>query len=142
MILSCQSWTKRFQKNSNQKLRHPKEGELLEYLKIYFFSGEKGLSQYLKKVFVLLSYYRLGNTYFLWLFFSGGFFNLSESIWHLVPFVVYCYRKMVQKTVVTVRIGANVGKLKNEGPPSDFWSWRKYGQKPIKGSPYPRFTLL
>ncbi|KAK7269602.1 hypothetical protein RIF29_22335 [Crotalaria pallida] len=47
-------------------------------------------------------------------------------------------RKVVQKTVVTVKIGENVSKLKNEGLPSDFWSWRKYGQKPIKGSPHPR----
>ncbi|KAL1543959.1 DNA binding domain [Salvia divinorum] len=23
-------------------------------------------------------------------------------------------------------------------PPSDCWSWRKYGQEPIKGSPHPR----
>lgn len=49
----------------------------------------------------------------------------------------------MQKTVVTVKIGTNVaGKQKNEGPPSDFWSWRKYGQKPIKGSPFPRFFFF
>ncbi|XP_071708768.1 WRKY transcription factor 22-like [Rutidosis leptorrhynchoides] len=32
----------------------------------------------------------------------------------------------------------NVCQVPAEGSSSDLWSWRKYGQKPIKGSPYPR----
>lgn len=49
-------------------------------------------------------------------------------------------RRAAQKRVVSVPIKDVEGsRLKGETPPpSDSWAWRKYGQKPIKGSPYPR----
>ncbi|KAG0492088.1 hypothetical protein HPP92_005185 [Vanilla planifolia] len=42
-------------------------------------------------------------------------------------------RRPVHKRVLSTP-EADVGTA----PPSDLWAWRKYGQKPIKGSPYPR----
>ncbi|URD96511.1 WRKY transcription factor [Musa troglodytarum] len=49
-------------------------------------------------------------------------------------------RRGVQKRVVTVPISDSKGA--GEGaPPPDSWTWRKYGQKPIKGSPFPSELL-
>ncbi|KAH7441765.1 hypothetical protein KP509_03G053600 [Ceratopteris richardii] len=49
-------------------------------------------------------------------------------------------RKALQKKVVYVPASSAVSNKPGAGEnvPADMWAWRKYGQKPIKGSPHPR----
>ncbi|CAN0910989.1 Probable WRKY transcription factor 69 [Linum grandiflorum] len=75
--------------------------------------------------------------YFLSSFVSFPFFVFVLK----VRILIIRRKRKVRKKVVSIPSKEVESRFKESEisfPPSDSWTWRKYGQKPIKGSPYPR----
>lgn len=55
----------------------------------------------------------------------------------VVACIIICRKLRVKRSIKVPVIGNKLANI-----PSDDYSWRKYGQKPIKGSPYPRYFFI
>ena len=74
---------------------------------------------------------------------------VSKIMWLLLFYQVLTCKRLMwrrknqsRKVVCIPAPTAAGGRPTGEVVPSDLWAWRKYGQKPIKGSPYPRYVYV
>ncbi|KAF0930845.1 hypothetical protein E2562_035421 [Oryza meyeriana var. granulata] len=65
-----------------------------------------------------------------------GAHNHDHAHHHVPP--IKRRKSQTKKVVCIPAASGRAGASGGEVVPSDLWAWRKYGQKPIKGSPYPR----
>lgn len=74
----------------------------------------------------------------------GGCLILASVWWlwllSMVNHVTICFACRKLRVKRSIKVPAISNKLADIPP--DEYSWRKYGQKPIKGSPHPRYVLL
>jgi hypothetical protein len=51
--------------------------------------------------------------------------------------LIFCRKLRIKRSIKVPAISNKISDI-----PPDEYSWRKYGQKPIKGSPHPRYERI